>query len=90
MKSLLFLIGCLCLVGAVAAGLYVGFYLCLYCGIVLIVKSAVATPVVASGIAWGVVRVLCTGLAGWVTFFIGTAISGLFFGAASSSGRRRY
>ena len=63
------LIGILIILAGVALSLYLGVYLCLIGGIVQVVHSA--TPTVnAGGIAWGVLRILCTGLVGGCTFWI--------------------
>ena len=88
MKLILNIVGVLLFVAAIAGGLYVGGYLCLVGGIIQIVEACKHTPVEASGIAWGVVRVVCTSIAGWGTFFLGALISGTFFAAGSS--RRRF
>lgn len=61
----------LVLMAGILLGLYVGIYLCLYGGMAQIVKGFTAIPVSASEIAWGIVRVALTSVAGWaiVIFF---------------------
>lgn len=56
-------IGIVMIVAGVALGLYVGVYLMLVGGILQIV-AAVKGGFVASGIAWGVVKIVFAGAAG--------------------------
>lgn len=74
MKSIL---GVIIIILSVFLGLYVGLYLCLYGGIVDVIQGAVATPVQVGKIAFGIVKVFCTGLAGWLTFLFGYFIGGV-------------
>lgn len=60
-------IGILLMVAGVAFGVYVGLWLCLIGGIVQIIDSAKLTPVDSWGVAFGIARVLCTGVAGTLT-----------------------
>ena len=50
----------------VIAGLYVGGYLMFIRGIVQVVSS-ITPEVIASGIAFGVVRIMFAGFVGWIT-----------------------
>lgn len=59
-------LGILLMVAGVAFGVYVGVWLCLIGGIVQIIQSVQGT-VDAWGVAIGIARVLCTGLAGTLT-----------------------
>lgn len=60
-------LGILLVIAGIAFGAYVGIWLCLIGGIVQIIDSAKLTPVDALGVALGIARVLCTGLAGTLT-----------------------
>jgi len=62
-------IGVLMIIGGVVLGAYVGLYLCLFGGVVQIVQSITAPAVDAVGVAVGIVRVLVTGVAGWLSAF---------------------
>ena len=72
MKTIL---GILIILVGGALALYLGIYLCLIGGIVQVIHSA--TPTVdAWGIAWGVARVLCTGLVGGLSFWLFALVGG--------------
>ena len=60
------LLGVILILLGIALGGYVGLYLCLYGGIVQIIDG-VKNSFDAMPIAIGLVRVLCTSLAGWVS-----------------------
>ncbi len=60
------LLGIILIVLGIVVGLYVGLYFCLYGGIVQIING-IKDSLSAGPIAIGVVRVLCTGVAGWVS-----------------------
>ena len=64
-----YIVGLLLIFGAVILGLYVGVYLMLFKGIVSII-GGIKGGWVASKIAWGVVRVLLAGAAGWLSFAV--------------------
>lgn len=69
-KALITALGvCICLVG-IALGIYLGIWVFLVGGIVSIVTGATATPVIASMIAWGVVKFLLAGVVGWGSFWL--------------------
>jgi hypothetical protein len=59
--------GILLFICGIALGVYVGIWWALIGGIVLVVESITADPVSASGIAYGVVRVMFAGFLGYVT-----------------------
>ena len=46
---------------------YVGLYLCFIGGIVQIIEAFKVADINAWDIAWGIVRILSTGLAGWLS-----------------------
>jgi hypothetical protein len=88
MRILSLIIGIILFIAAILGGLYVGLWLCLVGGIVQIIEGAKATPIVAMDIAVGILRVVCTALAGWGTFFVGAFISGVFISAGNKPARR--
>lgn len=47
-----------------AVGLYVGLWLCLAGGIIQIVNALQVSPIDGTGIAVGVIRIICSSLAG--------------------------
>lgn len=87
MRILLLILGCLFII---AGGLYVTFGLCLVGGIVQIIEGIKATPIISMDIALGILRVICTAIAGWGTFFICVFIGSVFFkGSDLFRSRRR-
>ena len=62
--------GLLILVLGILLGLFVGGYLCLYGGIVQIINGVQADPVNAGAIAGGVIRALCSSVAGGLVAFL--------------------
>jgi dTDP-4-dehydrorhamnose reductase len=78
MKYICYAIAGLLFVAALIAGLYVAIWLCLVGGIIQVVQACQETPINAVHLAYGIVRVLCTSLAGTITFFIGTGIASVF------------
>lgn len=82
MKVLSLLIGIVLIVATVAAGAYVGIWLCLVGGIVQVIEAGKLTPVDSMGIAIGAVRVILTGFCTAITFFVGALISGCFIAAS--------
>lgn len=73
-------LGILLMIAGVAFGVYVGLWLCFVGGVVQIVDAVQAHPVSGMDIAIGIVRVLCTGVAG-----VGTAVVAVFPGFALTS-----
>jgi len=70
MSLLRFLVGALLVLGGIAAGLYVGFYLFLFDGVRDIIEVIQADTVDSGKLAWGIVRIPCAGLAGGLTFWV--------------------
>jgi hypothetical protein len=62
-----FLLGIIMILAGIALGLYVGLWVMFVGGIVQGVNGVTADPVVATDIAWGIVRICFAGLIGWVT-----------------------
>lgn len=60
-------IGIFLIVLGIFLGLYVGLYLCFVGGIIQIVKAIQAEPILASQLAWGVVKITFAGVAGWAS-----------------------
>ncbi len=72
MKALIGLI--LVLIGIIV-GLYVGIYICFIGGIIQLIQSV--TPVIiAKGIAWGLAKIFCASLVGWLCAIIPIGIGG--------------
>lgn len=63
-------VGILLVIAGVAFGVYVGLWLCLIGGVVQIIQSVQGSSVDAWGVAFGIARVLCTGIAGTLTAFV--------------------
>lgn len=73
-------LGLLIIVASVLLGVYVGGYLMFYGGIVQVIEAFQATPISASDIAIGIIKVFFAGVGGiWVAFL------GAAFGAAVAS-----
>ena len=66
------------ILAGVLGGLFVAVYLCLYGGIVQIIHGVSVSPLGASDIAIGAVRVLATGFCGWLTFVVCLFFAHLF------------
>lgn len=90
MRTISFIIGVLLFIAAVLGGLYVAIWLCLVGGIIQLGGALQHTPVDATQVAYGVVRILCTSVSGALTFMLGAAISGAFISASSTPRRRRW
>lgn len=71
-------LGILVIIGGALLGIYVALYVCLFGGIVQILTALKQTNPDVVQIAGGIVRVICTGFAGaitfWACFFVGGAI----------------
>ena len=61
------LLGILLVLAGIAAGLYVGVWFCFIGGIVAVVEAFKCDPVEAMGVALGVLRVVSSGLCGWLS-----------------------
>jgi len=81
------LLGLLLVVAGIAAGLYVGVYLCLVGGIVDIVEQFKAPEMEGMAIAWGVVKIVFAGAAGWLSALL-LVIPGFGMLSSSSYGSR--
>lgn len=81
-KTGLFILGLVVCVLSVVFGLWMGLYVCLYGGVVSIITGFAADPWIVGMIAWGVVKFLCTGVVGWLSFAFGFG-SGTFIIAMS-------
>ena len=64
------LIGLILLIGGVILGLYVGVWVCLIGGIIQVVTVIRAPELDAVLLAYGIARILCSGLAGTLSFVI--------------------
>lgn len=62
--------GLVLIILAIPTALYVGVWFCLIGGIVEIINAIKATPVPALGIAIGIAKVFCSGIAGVVSFWV--------------------
>jgi hypothetical protein len=58
--------GLLCVLAGLVLGVYVGLWLCFIGGIVDIINAVKATEIVATAIAFGIVKVVFAGLFGWL------------------------
>ena len=65
----------LLLAAPIIAGLYVAFVVCLYGGIVDIVGAIQQVPIPPGAVAWGVIKIILTSVAGFGTFLVGFFLS---------------
>lgn len=79
MNTLKITLGILFVLAAIVGGLYVSIGYCLIGGIVSLIHGCQANPIDAFSIAYGIVRIVFTAVAGWATFFICITIGGIFF-----------
>jgi len=83
MKAAYIILGICFILAAIAAGLYVGVWLCFIGGIVQFVEGVKADPVSGLDIALGILRFVSAFITGVATWFIGTVVGVGFFGLAS-------
>ena len=81
-KNIMGIIGIILCLGSVVFGLYMGLWVCLVGGIVMVVEAVKADPVNSMGIALGIVRVLLASLIGWLSFLIGWVFGAAFVRAS--------
>jgi hypothetical protein len=62
------ILGLILIILAIPMALYVAFWLCFIHGIIETINSIKTTPVDTLHMAYGLAKILCTGLAGWFTF----------------------
>jgi len=55
------------ILGGVALGLYVGVWVCLVGGIIAVIEQVRADEIEAAAVAWGVARILCASLFGYLS-----------------------
>lgn len=82
MKNLLFIIGIILFLGGICLGLYVGFWIMFIGGLVDIINAVKSVETSAGAVGWGALKILLSGVAGWLTFAFSTIVSALFFAAA--------
>ena len=75
-KIIIEILGGLAILAGIFVGLYVGLYLCCIGGVIQAVHGFQTTPINASDIAVGAVRVFCASIAGWSSFIICTVLGG--------------
>lgn len=63
------------LILSVVAGLYTGIKLCLIDGIVQLIEAAKSNPVSSTGVAFGIIKFIIAGPAGWFVTFIGGTLA---------------
>ena len=64
------IIGILLILGGIVLGIYVGFWVCLVGGIVQIIETIRADTLVAMDVAFGIGRVICCSLFGYISAFV--------------------
>ena len=64
------MLGLLLIIGGVCLGAYLGIYIMFIGGIVQIIEAIKISPVNALEIAYGIARILFSGLIGWLTALI--------------------
>jgi hypothetical protein len=84
-NALLFIIGVLLIIAGVLGGFYVSLWVCFVGGIVQVVEACKATPIDALDVGLGLLRFVCSSLAGWITFIVVTFIGSCFCAAGGSS-----
>jgi hypothetical protein len=72
------IIGVLIIILGIAGGIYLGAWLCFVGGIIQVIEAVKATPIISSGIAIGLLRIVSASLVGWVTFLF-CSVVGAFF-----------
>jgi len=81
-------LGLVMIILSIPMAFYVALWLCFIGGIVQVIEGIKASPVEAISIALGFLRIFCTSIAGWASFFL------LFFPGLGllgmSSRRKRY
>ena len=73
------IIGILLIVLGIGLGIYFGIFVLFIGGILEFAKSIM--PLNIMGIAWGIIKVLLSGLVGWGTFMVCTLIGSLLIAA---------
>jgi hypothetical protein len=68
------LFGIIIILLAAAIGLYVGVYLMFIKGLIQAIEAAKATPIEATGLAFGVARVIFAAFTGWLSFLLGMLV----------------
>jgi hypothetical protein len=59
------ILGLFLIVLGVVVGLYIGVWVCFVGGIIQIIQSVTPGPLNTAGVAIGILKVVCAGLAGW-------------------------
>ena len=62
--------GLLLILASIVVGLYVGVWFCFVGGIVQIIAAVQLTPINALTVAWGVAKVIFSGVCGVISFVI--------------------
>jgi len=88
MKHIIALFGLLVIITGVIGGAYLGIVYGLVGGVIAVIEAAKHTPVESAGVAWGIARVLFSGLMGWGTAAAGTFIGSLLIAFAGYGSRR--
>jgi uncharacterized membrane protein len=68
------IIGIALIAVGIAAGLYLGVWLCFIGGIIQFIDAVKADPVSSSGVAWGIARVVFASAVGWICAVIPSCI----------------
>ena len=61
----------------IALGAFLGIWVCLVGGIIQLVEACQVSPINATGVAFGIVRILVSGLVGGISFFVISSIGGI-------------
>ena len=61
------ILGCLLILIGIVLGVWLGVWDCFVGGIVQFINAIKASPVEATGIAWGIAKVLFSGVVGWLS-----------------------
>lgn len=77
-KLMMTIVGFILIVGGIVAGFVVGGYYCVYGGVLQIIKGATSNPIIASDVAFGVLRFMATGIVIWLVIIICAVIGQLF------------
>lgn len=68
------LFGFIIMILSIFLGLYIGFYLCLYGGILDIFHGFMDITKSPELIAWGIIKIICASLFGWGSWALGWLI----------------
>lgn len=64
------ILGILLILASIVIGIWLGIFVMFIGGIIEIIQSFQANPINAYGVGWGLIKFLCSGFVGWLSFGI--------------------